>query len=161
MTEYINKEYYKSLPVSDRYYLSPGNNVRAFMDRLNALNYRIFFPFLMFNNVYGAKPENMPSLKLILTGVISVSLLHPLQGPSPILVTPLPMLSVVRYSQAAKASSPMVVTLSGMLIVVRPLQLKNAPSQMVVTPLPMVTPVRLEEYAKANMSIVFTSLGIV
>ena len=48
---------------------------RAFMDRLNALNYRIFFPFLMFNNVYGAKPENMPSLKLILTGVISVSLL--------------------------------------------------------------------------------------
>ena len=35
MTEYINKEYYKSLPVSDRYYLSPGNNVRAFMDRLN------------------------------------------------------------------------------------------------------------------------------
>ncbi|MCR5805957.1 MAG: hypothetical protein K6G68_02855, partial [Oscillospiraceae bacterium] len=35
MTEYINKEYYKSLPVSDRYYLSPGNNVRAFMDKLN------------------------------------------------------------------------------------------------------------------------------
>ena len=35
MTEYVNKEYYKSLPVSDRYYLSPGNNVRAFMDRLN------------------------------------------------------------------------------------------------------------------------------
>lgn len=35
MTEYINKEYYKSLPVSDRYYLSPGNNVRAFMDKLS------------------------------------------------------------------------------------------------------------------------------
>ena len=35
MTEYINKEYYKSLPVSDRYYLSPGSNVKAFMDRLN------------------------------------------------------------------------------------------------------------------------------
>ena len=48
---------------------------RAFMDRLNALNYKLFFPFLMFNNVYGAKPENMPSLKLILTGVLSVSLL--------------------------------------------------------------------------------------
>ena len=48
---------------------------RPFMDRLNALNYKLFFPFLMFNNVYSAKPENMPSLKLILTGVISVTLL--------------------------------------------------------------------------------------
>ena len=48
---------------------------RPFMDRLNTFNYRIFFPFLMFSNVYGAKPENMPSLKLILTGVISVTLL--------------------------------------------------------------------------------------
>ena len=48
---------------------------RAFMNRLNALNYRLFFPFLMFNNIYGAKPEDMPSLKLILTGVLSVLLL--------------------------------------------------------------------------------------
>ena len=48
---------------------------RAFMDRLNALNYRLFFPFLMFNNVYGAKPENMPSVKLMVTGVVSVTLL--------------------------------------------------------------------------------------
>ena len=48
---------------------------RSFMDRLNAFNYKIFFPFLMFNNVYSAKPENMPSLKLIATGVVSVILL--------------------------------------------------------------------------------------
>ena len=48
---------------------------RPFMDRLNALNYKVFFPFLMFNNVYGAKPENMPSVKLMVTGVLSVSLL--------------------------------------------------------------------------------------
>ena len=48
---------------------------RAFMDRLNALNYRLFFPFLMFNNVYSAKPENMPSVKLMLTGALSVILL--------------------------------------------------------------------------------------
>lgn len=45
---------------------------RAFMTRLNALNYRLFFPFLMFNNIYNARPEDMPSLKLILTGVFSV-----------------------------------------------------------------------------------------
>ena len=48
---------------------------REFMTRLNTLNFKLFFPFLMFNNVYGAKPENMPSLKLILTGALSVSLL--------------------------------------------------------------------------------------
>ena len=48
---------------------------RPFMDRLNALNYKVFFPFLMFNNVYSAKPENMPSVKLIGTGALSVSLL--------------------------------------------------------------------------------------
>ena len=48
---------------------------RPFMDRLNALNYKIFFPFLMFNNVYSAKPENMPSVKLMLTGALSVTLL--------------------------------------------------------------------------------------
>ncbi len=48
---------------------------RPFMDRLNALNYKVFFPFLMFNNVYSAKPENMPSVKLMVTGVLSVSLL--------------------------------------------------------------------------------------
>ena len=48
---------------------------RPFMDRLNALNYKLFFPFLMFNNVYGAKPEDTPSVKLVLTGVTSVILL--------------------------------------------------------------------------------------
>ena len=45
---------------------------RAFMNRLNALNFKLFFPFLMFNNVYSARPEDMPSLKLILTGTLSV-----------------------------------------------------------------------------------------
>ena len=38
---------------------------RAFMDKVNAFNYKLFFPFLMFNNVYSAKPENMPSMKLM------------------------------------------------------------------------------------------------
>ena len=52
-----------------------GLSDREFMNRLNTLNFRIFFPFLMFNNVYGAKPENMPSLKLMLTGALSVILL--------------------------------------------------------------------------------------
>ena len=48
---------------------------RALMNRLNTLNFKVFFPFLMFNNVYGAKPENMPSAKLMITGAGSVILL--------------------------------------------------------------------------------------
>lgn len=36
MTEYVNKEYYKSLAVADRFYINPGNMTRPFMDRLNA-----------------------------------------------------------------------------------------------------------------------------
>ena len=52
-----------------------GLSDREFMNRLNTLNFRVFFPFLMFNNVYGAKPENMPSAKLMLAGAGSVILL--------------------------------------------------------------------------------------
>ena len=52
-----------------------GLTDRIFMDRLNTLNFKAFFPFLMFNNIYGAKPENLPSLKLIATGALSVILL--------------------------------------------------------------------------------------
>lgn len=48
---------------------------RAFMNRLNAFNFKLFFPFLMFNNIYSAKPENMPSLKLMIFGPASVLLL--------------------------------------------------------------------------------------
>ena len=48
---------------------------RPLVDRINTLNFKLFFPFLMFNNVYNAKPENMPSVKLIATGTVSVTLL--------------------------------------------------------------------------------------
>ena len=48
---------------------------RPFMNRLNTLNFKVAFPFMMFNNIYNANPEDMPSLKLILTGVLSVLLL--------------------------------------------------------------------------------------
>ena len=52
-----------------------GMTDRAFMNRLNTLNFKLFFPFMMFNNVYSAKPEDMPSLRLIITGVAGVLLL--------------------------------------------------------------------------------------
>lgn len=48
---------------------------RAFMNRLNALNFKLFFPFLMFNNIYSAKPENLPSATLMIAGPLSVILL--------------------------------------------------------------------------------------
>ena len=41
----------------------------AFMAKLNKVAFQILFPFMMFNNVYGASRENMPSLKLILISV--------------------------------------------------------------------------------------------
>lgn len=47
-----------------------GITDRAFMNRLNALNFKLFFPFLMFNNIYGSRPENMPSLTLMLAGPV-------------------------------------------------------------------------------------------
>ena len=52
-----------------------GLTDRAFMNRLNALNFRLFFPFLMFNNIYSAKPENLPSLTLMIAGPLAVVLL--------------------------------------------------------------------------------------
>ena len=48
---------------------------REFMNRLNALNFRLFFPFLMFNNVYNAKPEDLPSAKLMLAAPLSFLIL--------------------------------------------------------------------------------------
>ena len=52
-----------------------GITDRAFMNRLNTLNFRLFFPFLMFNNIYSAKPENLPSATLMIAGPLSVILL--------------------------------------------------------------------------------------
>ena len=52
-----------------------GVTDRAFMNRLNTLNFKVFFPFLMFNNVYGAKPENLPTTALMITGAVSLLVL--------------------------------------------------------------------------------------
>ena len=52
-----------------------GITDRGLMNRMNTLNFRLFFPFMTFWNVYGSAPDNMPSLRLILTGVLSVMLL--------------------------------------------------------------------------------------
>ena len=43
-----------------------------FMNRLNKFTFKLFFPLLMFKNVYNATPESMPSLTLILFTVIGI-----------------------------------------------------------------------------------------
>ena len=43
-----------------------------FMQALNRFNFKALFPFMMFNNVYAAAPEDMPSGKLIAFSVISL-----------------------------------------------------------------------------------------
>ena len=48
---------------------------RAFMDRLNALNFRLFFPFMMFNYIYNAKPENLPSATLMIAAPAAILVL--------------------------------------------------------------------------------------
>ena len=52
-----------------------GVTDRAFMNRLNTLNFKLFFPFLMFKNVYGAEPENLPTTALMITGAVSLLVL--------------------------------------------------------------------------------------
>ena len=51
----------------------------------------------------------------------------------PMLVTLLPMVTLVRPVQSRNAFAPMLVTLSGMVTLVRPVQLANALYPMLVT----------------------------
>lgn len=45
---------------------------RQFMNELNKVTFRVLFPILMFYNIYHASAGDMPSLKLILTAVLSI-----------------------------------------------------------------------------------------
>ena len=45
---------------------------RPFMNQLNKFTFRVIFPFLMFNNIYSAKMEEMPSVKMLVTTAVSI-----------------------------------------------------------------------------------------
>ena len=62
---------------------------------------------------------------------------------SPMLVTLLPIVTLVRLVQSENAESPMLVTLLGIVTLVRLEQPENAESPMLVTLLPIVMLVRL------------------
>ena len=44
----------------------------SFMDKLNKFTFKLFFPLLMFKNVYSASADSTPSLKLIIVAVVGV-----------------------------------------------------------------------------------------
>ena len=48
---------------------------RPFLDRLNRLTFRAFFPVLMFQNIYGITPDRMPSLRLLIMAAVSLTAL--------------------------------------------------------------------------------------
>ena len=76
------------------------------------------------------------------------------------LVTELPIVTLVRPVQSANATSPMVVTELGMVMLVRPVQSLNAQLPISVTELGMVTLVRLVQPENAFHPMVVTEEGI-
>ncbi len=63
----------------------------------------------------GASPRNVTAVRLV----------NP-KAPSPMLVTPLPIVILVRWVQKPKAPPPMLVTLSGIVMLVRLLHFAKA-----------------------------------
>ena len=61
-----------------------------------------------------------------------------------ILVTPLPIVTLLRPVQEKNALVPIVVTVLGMVTLVRLVQLENVPGAILVKPLPISTLVRPE-----------------
>ncbi|MBQ9195978.1 MAG: AEC family transporter [Clostridia bacterium] len=46
-----------------------------FMNGLNKITFRVIFPFLMFNNIYKASADELPSARLMLSAAVSILLL--------------------------------------------------------------------------------------
>lgn len=46
-----------------------------FLKKLNTFNFKVVFPFLMFNNIYGVSADGLPSLRLIIASVGFILLL--------------------------------------------------------------------------------------
>ena len=67
---------------------------------------------------------------------------------------------LVKLLQFSNASSPILVTLSGISMLVKLLQPENAESPMLVTPLPMVMLVRLLQPENAESPMLVTLFGI-
>ena len=93
--------------------------------------------------------------------VTAVSLEQPENAYHPMVVTPLPILMLLRLVQSEKAEAPIVVTLSGIVTAVSLEQPENAYHPMVVTPLPILMLLRLMQSEKAEAPMVVTLPGIV
>ena len=71
-------------------------------------------------------------------------------------VSEVPMVRLARFGQSSKAESPMELTVSGMAMVVREVQLKKADRPMVVRVLGRVTVLRLDSRSKARLAMAMT-----
>jgi len=78
----------------------------------------------------------------------------------PILVTPVPIVAVVKLEQYENASLPILCTLLGIVMLDRN-EVLNAPSPMLVTPVPIVAVARLVQPSNAPLPILVTLLGMV
>ena len=83
----------------------------------------------------------------------------PLNAQSPIDKTPLPIVAYFRSRQPENEYAPIEVTLSGIVILVKP-QLLNANSPIEVTLFGIVTLVKSKQLSNADSPIVVTILGI-
>ena len=82
---------------------------------------------------FGASPRNVTALKSVQLRKAEPSML----------VTPFPIVILVRLSEKLKALLPILVRLSGIVMLVRLLHSAKVPSSMLVTPFPIVMLVRL------------------
>ena len=75
-----------------------------------------------------------------LDGIVTdVRPLQPPNVPTPMLVTPLPIVTLVKLVQLENTEPKMLSTLFGIVTYVRPLQPRNVPYPMLVTLVPIST----------------------
>ncbi len=109
----------------------------------------------------GASPRNVTLVRLVQSAKAQDPLLVRFGDsvptlPIPILVTLLGIVMLVRLVHSQKAKRPMLVTPSGMVILVRPEQFRKASSPMLVTLSGIVMLVSLRHLAKAPFPMLVT-----
>ena len=89
-------------------------------------------------------------MDVTLSGIsILAKLLQPEKACVPILFTPLPNFTFLRFTQPENAESPIRLTLSGIVIFAISVQLWNARSPISATPVPMATSHNAGQLSKA------------
>ena len=139
--------------------LQPANARSPMLVALSGIVYEV--------NPAGANVISSPSLIKYLPSLDAnlplndFRLLQPANAPPPMLVTLLGIVMLVRLSQPLNAQYPMLVTLSGIVMLFRLLQSANAQFPMLVTLSGIVMLVKLLQFSNATSPMLVTLLGIV